>query len=185
MDTTEEQTEGRSGINNFYYGHVTNVINLKLTKEQVNGGGTGNNIARNLAQTFNGDVYYGQQQEAKRKKTREMPSWNIVAKAISEVQYLFWGNSSYGIAFCVYRDGYHMENNASLFERQLADKGIQIPAGTINTAFCRNPWMKYHIDRWAEVGASERAMRLKDELINQTEKLLTDDKKGTDSVIDC
>jgi len=45
--------------------------------------------------------------------------------------------------------------------------------------------MKYHIDRWAEVEASERAMRLKDELINQTEKLLTDDKKGTDSVIDC
>lgn len=182
MDTTEEQTEGRSGINNFYYGHVTNVINLKLTKEQVNGGGTGNNIARNLAQTFNGDVYYGQQQEAKRKKTREMPSWDIVAKAISEVQYLFWGNSSYGIAFCVYRDGYHMENNASLFERLLANQGIQIPAGTINTAFCRNAWMKFNIDRWEEVGASKRALRLRDELLKQTERLLAESDNDTATV---
>ncbi len=52
MNTNEEQTEGRNGINNFYYGHVTNVINLKLTKEQVDVLGSGNNIAESISNMF-------------------------------------------------------------------------------------------------------------------------------------
>ena len=53
METTEEQTVGRGGISNFYYGSVTNVINLKLTKEQVEVLGSGNNIAETINSMIN------------------------------------------------------------------------------------------------------------------------------------
>ena len=53
MDTTEEQQVSRSGITNFYYGGVTNVINLKLSRDQVEVFGTGNNIAEIINSIFN------------------------------------------------------------------------------------------------------------------------------------
>ena len=45
MDITEEEPKSRSGINNYYYGGVTNVINLRLSEEQIAVLGSGNNIA--------------------------------------------------------------------------------------------------------------------------------------------
>ncbi len=45
MNVTEEESKGRSGINNYYYGGVTNVINVSLKKEDVAVFGSGNNIA--------------------------------------------------------------------------------------------------------------------------------------------
>jgi len=51
--TTEGQTLSRGGINNFYYGRVTNVINLKLSKEQVAVLGSGNNIAETINSLVN------------------------------------------------------------------------------------------------------------------------------------
>jgi len=53
METTDEQRPSRSGINNFYYGGVTNVINLKLSKEQVAVLGSGNNIAETINSLVN------------------------------------------------------------------------------------------------------------------------------------
>ena len=53
MDTTEEQRLSRGGINNFYYGGVTNVINLKLSKDQVAVLGSGNNIAETINSLVN------------------------------------------------------------------------------------------------------------------------------------
>lgn len=83
-----------------------------------------------------------------------------------------WGNAAYSIGFCVCRDAYNMGDNASQYERKLNKRGIMIPAGTINTAMSRNPWMKYPIDSWEENGASERALRLRDALMEQVEMLL-------------
>ena len=51
--TTEGQTLGRGGINNFYYGGVTNVINLKLSKDLVEVLGPGNNIAETINSFIN------------------------------------------------------------------------------------------------------------------------------------
>ena len=53
MDTTEEQRVSRGGISNFYYGGVTNVINLKLSKNQVAVLGSGNNIAETINSLVN------------------------------------------------------------------------------------------------------------------------------------
>ena len=53
MDTTEEQRVSRGGISNFYYGGVTNVINLKLSRDQVAVLGSGNNIAETINSIIN------------------------------------------------------------------------------------------------------------------------------------
>ena len=53
MDTPEEQPVSRGGISNFYYGGVTNVINLKLSKDQVAVLGSGNNIAETINSLVN------------------------------------------------------------------------------------------------------------------------------------
>ena len=56
MDTTEEQQLSRGGISNYYYGCVTNVINLKLSKDQVAVLGSGNNIAETINSLINPNV---------------------------------------------------------------------------------------------------------------------------------
>ena len=53
METTDGQRPSRSGISNFYYGKVTNVINLKLSRDQVEVFGTGNNIAETINSIIN------------------------------------------------------------------------------------------------------------------------------------
>ena len=53
MNVTEEESKGRSGINNYYYGGVTNVINLRLSEEQVEVLGSGNNIAETVNSIIN------------------------------------------------------------------------------------------------------------------------------------
>ena len=53
METNDGQRPSRSGINNFYYGGVTNVINLKLSRDQVEVFGTGNNIAETINSIIN------------------------------------------------------------------------------------------------------------------------------------
>ncbi len=53
MIVEENQQLRRSGITNNYYGGVTNVINLKLTKEQVAVLSSGNNIAETINTILN------------------------------------------------------------------------------------------------------------------------------------
>lgn len=54
MSFEEEGQRGRrSGITNNYYGGVTNVINLKLSKEQVAVLSSGNNIAETINTILN------------------------------------------------------------------------------------------------------------------------------------
>ena len=53
METTDGQRPSRSGISNFYYGRVTNVINLKLSRDQVAVLGSGNNIAETINSLIN------------------------------------------------------------------------------------------------------------------------------------
>ena len=45
MDVTEEEPKSRSGIKNYDYDRITNVINVSLKKEDVAVFGSGNNIA--------------------------------------------------------------------------------------------------------------------------------------------
>jgi len=150
METTETPQHCGGGIYNYFQGATINnlVINGNMTK-------SGDEHISNNGQTVDRSV---------------RPE--LITKALRLCGSFIWGNAAYSIAFCVCRDAYKMGDNASLYERLMADNGIQIPAGTINTTMNRNPWMKYHIDRWEENGASDRALKLRDEFRRQIETLL-------------
>lgn len=99
-----------------------------------------------------------------------------VTDALRLCEAFIWGNAAYGIAFCVCRDLFNLENNACGFERMLAEGGIDIPSGTVNSAMSRNEWMRYHVDRWKEMGAKGRALALRDEFRQQMENVLSRDE---------
>lgn len=93
-----------------------------------------------------------------------------LARALKECKPFMWGNAAYSIPFCVCRDLFHLPNNASLFERMLAEAGCEIPEGTINNAMSRNPWMRLHVGKWEQQGVMERVLRLRDKFIQEMEK---------------
>lgn len=88
---------------------------------------------------------------------------SMVSQALAKCGDYIWGNSAYAVPFCVCRDVYGWEDNASLFERKLELEGIELPPGTINTAINRNPYMKLPIFKWKDKGAKERVLKFKEE----------------------
>lgn len=149
MESTETPQHHRGGIYNYFQGATINnlVINGNMVK--------------------NGSDQYTSNSEAGKKATPEM-----MVRALEQCKDFVWGNAAYSVAFCVCRDVYNMENNATNFERILTERGIAVPEGTINSAIFRNPWLKYHVDKWKEMGAPERALKLKEEFILQVENIV-------------
>ena len=92
---------------------------------------------------------------------------DTVKAALSKCGPYIWGNAAYTVAFCVCRDEYGWQDNASYFERQMELLGIPLPQGTINAAMSRNPYMKLKTDKWDKNGAMERVLRLRDEFRSQ------------------
>lgn len=88
---------------------------------------------------------------------------SMVSQALAKCGDYIWGNSAYAVPFCVCRDVYGWEDNASLFERKLELEGVELPPGTINTTINRNPYMKLPIFKWRDNGAKERVLKFKEE----------------------
>ena len=153
---TEEQPHHSGGIYNYFQGATINnlVINGNMNKTATD--------------------HYDNTQKT---NSNTSVTNDQIMGALKECQSMVWGSSAYSVAFCVCRDIYCLQNNASQFERMLLDKGISIASGTINSALYRNPWMKYHIDKWKEMGAAERALKLRDEFMTQIQNLLIQMKK--------
>lgn len=101
--------------------------------------------------------------EQEDKQDDKLISPEALVAGIKRCQRLMWGNASYAVAFCVCRDKCGGDN-ATAFERLLEEQGISIPAGTVNAALHRNPWMRYPTDRWELYGAQRRVLKLRDEL---------------------
>ena len=95
---------------------------------------------------------------------------DALAKVLERCKAFIWGNAAYATVFCVCRDLNLLENNASRFERMLAEGGTKIPDGTINNAMSRNPWMKHPADKWEKYGVKERVLKLRDEFRRQIEE---------------
>ena len=148
---TEEQPHHSGGIYNYFQGATINnlVINGNMNKTATD--------------------HYDNTQKT---KSNTSVTNDQIMGALKECQSMVWGSSAYSIAFCVCRDIYCLQNNASQFERMLLDKGISIASGTINSALYRNPWMKYHVDSWSENGANERALKFKDEFVKHMENIV-------------
>ena len=94
-------------------------------------------------------------------------SAEVVCSALNRCKSFLWGNAAYAVAFCVCRDLYGWQDNASLFERQLNNQGVDLPIGTINTAISRNAYMRLNVRKWGVSDAMERALKLRDELQHQ------------------
>ena len=85
---------------------------------------------------------------------------DLLGKAVGGVKEYIWGHAAYAVLFCVCRDEYGWQDNASYFERQLQLLGINIPAGTLNAAISRNPYMRQPVGKWKALGVMERVMVL-------------------------
>ena len=85
---------------------------------------------------------------------------DLLGKAVGGVKEYIWGHAAYAVLFCVCRDEYGWQDNASYFERQLSLLGINIPAGTLNAAISRNPYMLQPVGKWKALGVMERVMVL-------------------------
>lgn len=147
METKEKERQGILIENNFSGATIHNIV--------ING-----NMVKN-----------GHEEYHEEADKRQGVNGEQVVNALRLCEAFLWGNSAYSIAFCVCRDVFNLENNASGFERMLAENGISIPMGTVNSAMSRNPWMKYHIDRWEEKGVQRRALKLRDEFRQQMENV--------------
>ena len=85
---------------------------------------------------------------------------DLLGKAVGGVKEYIWGHAAYAVLFCVCRDEYGWKDNASYFERQLQLLEINIPAGTLNAAISRNPYMRQPLGKWKTLGVMERVMVL-------------------------
>ena len=125
----------------------------------------------NFRMDGDGNFHFGMVDSVSTAKTategKKRVDTKLLAKVLNKCEAFIWGKSAYGIVFCVCRDLYNLENNASNFERLLAETGIEIPDGTINAAVNRNPWMKLNIEKWEQHCAMQRALKLRDEFKRQ------------------
>lgn len=94
------------------------------------------------------------------KEDDEPMTIDLLDEAVKGVKEFIWGNAAYAVLFCVCRDDYGWQDNVSLFERRLALLGINIPAGTLNAAISRNPYMRQPVSKWKALGVMERVMVL-------------------------
>ncbi|MCR4582758.1 MAG: S24 family peptidase [Prevotella sp.] len=89
-----------------------------------------------------------------------------VAKAVGEGAHLFWAASSWTVVYGVMRDCYGYEGSVSEFER--AASTMPLPAGfeygcglgKVQRTISNHPYMRHHVDRWQEMGASMREVVL-------------------------
>ena len=79
----------------------------------------------------------------------------VLVACVAEVREYFWGDSAMAVIFCTSRDCYGYANNMAQFERD-----FHCQEGLLSNTFRNNPYMRLHIDQWAQNGAKERVLRL-------------------------
>ena len=104
---------------------------------------------------------------------RKKLSLQKLACAIENCQEYFWGNSSYGVVFCICRDDYGMEPNKTAFEHMAGTlpytKKLSFICkdNTIANAFQNNPIFYDHVNNWDGKNPMKRIIKLRDELRKQ------------------
>ena len=104
---------------------------------------------------------------------RKKLSLKKLACAIENCQKYFWGNSSYGVVFCVCRDDYEVEPNKSAFENMTGNLPYTrklsyiCTENTIANAFQNNPIFNENINNWDSKNPMARIIKLRDELRKQ------------------
>ena len=104
---------------------------------------------------------------------RKKLSLQKLACAIENSQKYFWGNSSYGVVFCLCRDDYGMEPNKSAFENLVVNLpytkklSFVCTENTIANAFQNNPIFCDNVNNWDSKNPMARIIKLRDELRKQ------------------
>ena len=95
-----------------------------------------------------------------------------LAKAVAEGAHLFWASSSWAVVYGVVRDCHGYEGSVIDFERKAI--ALDLPptfdhccsVGKVQRTISNHPYMRLHIDKWKENGASVREIVLMDFLRN-------------------
>ena len=94
------------------------------------------------------------------------------ARAVSDGCHLFWAASAWAVVYGVLRDCCGYEGSIKDFERRAM--GMSLPPafdhrctmGTVQRTISNHPYMRLHVDKWKENGASLREQILKEFLKN-------------------
>lgn len=153
MESTEKPEQSSGGIYNYFQG------------------ATIHNLVINGTMNKNASESYNSTDEIKRLTPEQ------VMKALKMCPEFFGSNASYSIAFCVCRDMFHMGDNATQFERMLIERGVNIPLGTINNSLSRKPYMRYAIEKWDEMNATDTVLKTRDAFIEKAQNVLIENKE--------
>lgn len=109
---------------------------------------------------------------AKEVKRQEGDAMQRLAKAVREGSSLFWAASAWAVAYGVARDCCGYEESVSDFERKAMNLNMPInfayecSVGKVQRTISNHPYMRLHIDKWKENGASIREIVLMEFLRN-------------------
>ena len=94
-----------------------------------------------------------------------------LAQAVENCQEYFWGNSAYAVLFCILRDDCKQKDlSMATYERMVEllpykkPRKHTCPAGTIANAFSDNAIFNSPTDKWDEMKANQRIIKLRDAL---------------------
>ena len=88
----------------------------------------------------------------------------MLVESVDAVREYFWGDSSMAVIFGVCRDCFKYTDNMSQFERDFV-----CSEGLISSTMRNNPYMRLHVDKWAQNGAKQRVLKLMDAYKNAVE----------------
>ena len=89
-----------------------------------------------------------------------------VQKAVAAGSYLFWAASAWAVVYGVMRDYHGYEGSVSDFERKAAELDLPVnfdyccSVGKVQRTISNHPYMRLHVDKWKESGASVREIVL-------------------------
>lgn len=97
----------------------------------------------------------------------EQPDVPMLVACVDSVRQYFWRDSALTVIFCTCRDCYGYADNMSQFERE-----FHCQEGLLSNTFRNNPYMRLHVDKWAQNGAKQRVLRLVEAYKNAVEERL-------------
>ena len=89
-----------------------------------------------------------------------------LTKTVGEARVLFWAASAWAVVYCVARDCCSYEDSVSDFERKAVNMNLPMKfeypcsEGKVQRTISNHPYMRLHIDKWKENGASLREIVL-------------------------
>lgn len=102
-----------------------------------------------------------------KRKTDEQPAVQTLTACVDSVREYFWSDSALTVIFCTCRDCYGYADCMSQFERD-----FNCQEGLLSSTFRNNPYMRLHVDKWAQNGAKQRVLRLVEAYKNAVEQHL-------------